>query len=282
MDSVRDKTLLRNRTWLQGQYGSSGNLSARATLHIRFRTNPYPWQRWVFDHITAPHTARVLELGSGPGPLWRENRDRIPQGWRIWLADISLGMVREAVGGLQGVAECDGDRLLAYGKDFAATVADAQLVPFADDTFDVVIANHMLYHVPDVMACLEEVRRVLRRGGRFYAATNGQGHLRELHEFARGFDASFSPGHWGMDVFDFETGATKLRSVFGAMQLHRHPNSLRVNEPGPLAAYLLSGILDDSDPNVVAQFRRYVVDRLAADGPLAITSESGLFEAVKR
>lgn len=274
-------TLLRDRQWLQGQYRSSDNLSARATLHIRFRTNPYPWQRWVFDHIAAAHTARILELGSGPGPLWLENRDRIPLGWRIWLADLSQGMAEEAARDLQGACVEVGERSLDYGVDYAVSVADAQAVPFEDGAFDVVIANHMLYHVADVDACLSEVRRVLRKGGRFYAATNGKDHMRELHDFIRGFEPDFFPGHWGYNFFDIEQGLSRLPEFFDSVRLHRYPNTLQVTEPGPLAAYVLSGILDDSDADYVARFRRYVAERLAADGPLRITSAGGLFECLR-
>ncbi|MEX1021021.1 MAG: class I SAM-dependent methyltransferase [Litorilinea sp.] len=272
---------IRNRVWLQGQYRSSANLSARATLHIRFRTNLYSWQRWVFDHIRAPHSARILELGCGPGPLWIENYDRIPVGWRVWLTDLSPGMAEEAAQGLHTHIADDGDRRLTFGQDYAASVTDAQVLPFTDGAFDVVVANHMLYHLGDVDACLGEVQRVLRKGGRFYAATNGRGHMRELHEFVRDFEPNLTLEHWGRNVFDLEQGLTKLPRYFSHVQLHSHPNALHVTEPAPLAAYVLSGILDDSDPEYVARFRRYVIDHLATAGPLHITAQTGLFEAVK-
>ena len=46
--------------------------------------------------------------------------------------------------------------------------ADIQNLPYQDASFDVVIANMMLYHVPDIARGLSEVRRVLRRDGRFF------------------------------------------------------------------------------------------------------------------
>ena len=54
-----------------GQYKTSNNLTARAALHQRFSTNPQPWPQWVFAEL-APHLrGRVLEVGGGPGWLWR-------------------------------------------------------------------------------------------------------------------------------------------------------------------------------------------------------------------
>ena len=60
---------------------------------------------------------------------------------------------------------------------------DAQDIPFEDDTFGCVVANHMLYHVPDLDKGLAEIRRVLKPGGKLYAATNGEAHMLELEAF---------------------------------------------------------------------------------------------------
>ena len=52
-------------------------------------------------------------------------------------------------------------------------VIDIQDIPFADHEFDAVIANMMLYHVPDLQKGLREVKRVLKPDGTFYCATYG-------------------------------------------------------------------------------------------------------------
>jgi SAM-dependent methyltransferase len=54
--------------------------------------------------------------------------------------------------------------------DLYPTSADVQKVdmlemPFQDESFDIVIANHVLEHVGDDRAALREIRRVLRQGG---------------------------------------------------------------------------------------------------------------------
>src|SRR5262245_7806534 len=120
---------------LNEQYRNASNLNARIELHRRFSTNAYGWHRWVFDHFRLPPEARVLELGCGPGELWRENADRIPEGWEVTLADLSPGMLAAARRSLRDLL-----------RSFAFAEVDAQSIPFPDACFDGVIANHMLYH----------------------------------------------------------------------------------------------------------------------------------------
>src|SRR5215212_3842048 len=75
------------------QYATSANLAARIALHQRCSTNPYGWQRWVFDRLGLSTGARVLEIACGTGSLWRENRERIPPALRLVLSDFSFAML---------------------------------------------------------------------------------------------------------------------------------------------------------------------------------------------
>src|SRR5215210_5060005 len=101
--------------------------------------------------------------------LWRENGERIPAGWTVALADLSVGMLEEAR-----------RQLRAPPRRFGLVNLDAQALPFALASVDAVIANHMLYHVPDRQRAYAEIRRALRPGGHLYAATNGGNSMREL------------------------------------------------------------------------------------------------------
>jgi SAM-dependent methyltransferase len=159
---------------LTEQYRDAAKLRARMGLHERFSVNRYGWHRWVFDQLDLPPHDRVLELGGGPAMLWRENGERIPAGWTVVLADLSPGMLQEAR-----------RQLRALPLRFALVNLDAQALPFAPASVDAVIANHMLYHVPDRQQVYAEIRRVLRPGGHLYAATNGRDSMRELAELVR-------------------------------------------------------------------------------------------------
>ena len=147
-----------NRTYLLRQYRDGSNLNARICLHERFSTNGSGFFRWYFDQSGIPDNASVLEVGCGTGQFWLENRDRIPPGWQVVLTDLSRGMVGEAEVALGPVS-----------SNLEFRVADVQDLPFQSDSFDAVLANFMLYHVPDRQRAVAEVRRVLKPGGKFYA-----------------------------------------------------------------------------------------------------------------
>ena len=106
------------------QYKDASNLDARTLLHSRFGTAKTNGYRWLFEHFALPDGARLLELGSGPAKLWLENLERLPASWHVTLTNFSAGMVAEAE-----------RRLAAAGRTFAFGVADAQDLPFEDDSF---------------------------------------------------------------------------------------------------------------------------------------------------
>ncbi len=196
---------------LAEQYRDDSNLASRMSLHERFSTNPYGFQRWIFDRLDLAPDARVLELGCGTGVLWLKNRDRLPEGWDITLSDLSPGMLDAARVHLGELAH-----------RFAFRLIDAQSIPYEDGAFDAVIACHMLYHVNDRAAALREVRRVLRGGGQFYATANGRSHLRELDDLIEACipDAVRDDS---ADRFGLERGAQQLKTWFAEVTLNRYP-----------------------------------------------------------
>jgi ubiquinone/menaquinone biosynthesis C-methylase UbiE len=75
--------------------------------------------------------------------------------------------------------------------------ADVAVLPVRDGVFDVVLAVHMLYHVPDRKAAVRELRRVLAPGGVCIAVTNGVRHTRSLRALVERAVRTAVPG-WRM------------------------------------------------------------------------------------
>ena len=257
-----------DQSYLRGeQYRDSGNLRARMGLHERFSVNPYGWFRWVLDRLALPPGSRILELGCGPGRLWLENADRCAADWRLTLTDYSLGMAREAHDAVT--------RAVPQLRITAANV-DAQALPFADAGFDAVIANHMLYHVPDRQRAFAEVRRVLRPGGRFCAATNGIRHLQELDALLAGTPLAEARPFTAL-AFTLENGAGQLAPIFPHITLARYEDALVVTEAAPLLDYIRSmsahAVIDHQ------ALAATIAAHLARDGAIGITKDTGMFVA---
>lgn len=265
MGAHADQTFL-----LTDQYRDASNLHARISLHERFSTSKYSWHHWVFDQFKLGAHTRALEVGCGPGRLWVENVDRVPEGWDVILTDLSTGMLREAQRNLGAASQ-------RYG--FVAL--DAQALPFADASFDAVVANHMLYHVPDVELALSEFRRVLRPGGRLYAATNGGSHLRELDDLITKL-GDYAPARGVTDQFSLQNGAERLSCWFSRVELCRSAAPLAVTEAEPLVAFALSMLPTARQTEATrAQLLGFVKPQLAQQGSIHISRETGLFEAVR-
>ena len=247
-----------DRTYLlEQQYRTAENLQARIAVHERFSTNPQPFPRWVFDRLVLGDRADILEVGCGNGNLWHANRERIPPGWRLTLTDLSPGMIEEARGRLGGLKS-----RVVY------EVADAQALPFTDGSFDAVIANHVLFHVPDRDRALGEVARVLRPGGTVFATTNGADHLRELRRFVR--------EQWSAE-FSVENGPAQLERYFRDVEVERFPGSLKVTEVEPLLDFVRS--LGASD--AVARLAAEAQEAIDAEGSYNVTTSTALLRARK-
>jgi SAM-dependent methyltransferase len=159
---------------------------------------------------------------------------------------------------------------------------DAQALPFRDASFDAVIANHMLYHVPDLPHALTEFRRVLKTGGTLFAATNGTDHMRELDELVTQFLGG-EPFQRQL-TFHRDNGRAILAPHFPDARWIEYPDTLVVTETDPLVAYAMSGIrgkhiIGSERENAL---REFVAERIARDGAFRITKSTGLFIAIRR
>jgi SAM-dependent methyltransferase len=277
-----DQSRYQNQAYLRDdQYKDSRNLDARKQLHVRFGTAPVEWNTWVFDQLALQPGERVLECGCGPGWLWRNNLARIPGGCQITLTDLSPGMVAEAEAAL-------GD---AAAADFRFRPADVQDLPFPDKAFDVVAANHMLYHVPNIEKGLSEIRRVLKGNGRLHAVTNGNDHMRQLKELRQELVAQLDldePGLFPSPDFQLrfrlENGAELLAPHFEEVEMRPYPDSLVVTEVEPLLAYAFSSneARTAVSPEQMDQLRQMVAARMEAnDGVIEIEKAVGMFVARK-
>ncbi len=165
-----------------------------------------------------------------------------------------------------------------FSHQFDAALIDATALPFPDATFDTVIANHMLYHVPDVPRALREIRRVLNPGGACYAATFSRGNMREFNELVQrffGVPISNAAAHFGL-----ENGFDMMRDCFPKVDLLKYPDELIVTESQPLIDYINSTRMRArATTDRVVAFKNFLDAEIARKGPLHITKDTGMLVA---
>lgn len=257
-------------TAVLSQYADSRNFMARVELNRKFGTNPYRWTSWIFDQIKFPKNSRVLEIGCGNALLWRSNLNRIPEDACILLSDLSEGMLNDARNILADTVNI-----------FKYEVMDAQEVPYPDNSFDIVIANFMLYHVPDREKAISEVSRVLKKGGKFYVTAFSLENMKEVTDLVFNFNNKvYTPLQSLASAFGLENGKKQLNEYFDDVRVMKYENHLEVIEALPLVNFVLSSsnvILD----NEIENFTDYIANIIENQGKIVITKDSGMFIAEK-
>ncbi|MDR1693172.1 MAG: class I SAM-dependent methyltransferase [Oscillospiraceae bacterium] len=264
---------VRNPEDVKRQYGSPENLNSRMYLHQRYSTNKLGFGNWVFQQYQLRENQSILELGCGTARIWRTNADQIPRGVKLILSDLSEGMLEAAEANTKGLVSAE------------YRIIDAQEIPYDAEAFDVVIANHMLYHVPEIDKALSEVSRVLKPGGTFYATTVGRDNLKEIAALLRGFDdmIDFAQGTV-TDAFGLENGGAKLSGHFHSVGMVRYEDSLHITDAEPLVDYVLSlrgigNVRDIIRGENLARFTRYIDGVFAKKQYFDVTKAAGIFAA---
>lgn len=257
---------------IEKQYSTDKNLNIRLYLHHTYSINQQGWSKWVFQNYELPPKAEILELGCGNGIIWKDNKDLIPDDVTMVLTDFSEGMLQTTKENLSSLSPIE------------YKVMNIEDINYPNQSFDTVIANHMLYHVNNREQAFREIRRVLKPNGTFYATTIGRDNMKEfsamLKEYDPGIDYDYSEL---AESFCLENGKEQLGQYFSDITVRYYEDGLKITEAEPLVQYVLSmeGIRNVSeiinkDPD---KFRAFLADRIKRDGAINITKSAGIFIA---
>jgi len=159
---------------------------------------------------------------------------------------------------------------------------DVLELPFEDNSFDIVIANSMLYHVTALDAALENVRRVLRDVGALHATTFGRdGLINYINQAMFEMGLSDSEKIEGLS-FTLENGADILRKHFSAVRLEPYQANLAVSQPADLVDYIFSmASMSHVDRSNRERMIAYFEAKKDEQGLLRIQQTYGMFIALK-
>jgi ubiquinone/menaquinone biosynthesis C-methylase UbiE len=252
------------------QYQNDDNLSIRIKLHSKHSTNKQGWYPWLFEHYEFAKGYRIMELGCGNGNQWQGRIDKLPPDCTLILSDFSEGMVKMVW-----------EKYSCHNNILSQKI-DIQDIPFPDNCFDVVIANHMLYHVPDLSKAISEVHRVLRSDGKFYAATNGNGGMRTyLHNVRKLINPNTTALSEGFS-FSLQNGTELLSKYFFDVQSYNFEDSLHITETQDLVDWMKSTLtISNYSESDFDKLYDYFENIRIKQGAIDIPKESGLFVSTK-
>lgn len=198
--------------------------------HLAARQSIYQWQTPRYDLpgiVVELRSTRgsVVDVGCGNGKFIERLRQDRPD-LRLLGLDVSLGI-------LAGVPR-------------PVAVADAVQLPLPSSSVDGALALHMLYHVEDIPAAINELARVVRPGGVVIASTNSdrdKAQLDALWERASGevLGVANGPGRISLSArFSLEKAPSLLGAGFGNVETIQLPGTVAVRSPEPVIAHMKS------------------------------------------
>ena len=258
---MTEADLWANPAFLRGsQYKTDANLAARQSIYA-YQHPRIDLQASVLDLVAPAASDIIVDVGCGNGTYLAELARRGCAGRAIGV-DLSFGMLAAAR-----------ERLSGPERSAVLANADATALPLRDGVADLVLAPHMLYHVPDPAAALRELRRVTRSGGRVVIVLNGTGHMGQLR-------AAIAAARGDRDALvervTLDDGEALAKPFFAKVTRHDFVAELRIPVPDPVADYVrsLPGTNHHADPALVVEKVLATFPR-NSDDHYVVTSHAG-------
>lgn len=253
------------------QYEDDSKFRKRQNFHEKYSTNKYGFKNWMFDKYKIFDGCKILELGCGNGIIWDEKYGVLPANIEIVLSDLSEGMCKIV------------EEKHSQHKNVQVRQIDIQNIPYEDNTFDIVIANHMLYHVPDVSKAIAEVYRVLKKDGIFYASTLG------TNGFQKWLNQAFKEFNSNMDYFNIESwsftlknGKDVLSKQFNDIKMYEYEDSIELNDENELVEWIFTSVtMQDLDKSQFKGLEKHFTKYKDERGILHIPKQIGCFVSIK-
>ena len=166
--------------------------------------------------------------------------------------------------------------------NFSYNTTDCCNIPYPDNSFDIVMANHVLFYCNPVTKAVNEIHRVLKPGGRLICSTYSSRHMQEINQLVSDFDSRIVLSADRLyTIFGLDNGCQLLNNDFKQIEKKIYKDSLIVDKAEPLIEYIMSchGNQNQYLLDRYSSFKNFVSDRLSR--PMHITKEAGIFVCTK-
>jgi len=245
--------IIESENVLRQKFIDSSNLSAEIKL-INQLDSDKNWYEWVFKRLDFECGEHVLELGCGEGALWYKNESLPPQSLNVTLTEVTSDLL-----------SCAKQNLRCKFPHFKYEVTQLESLAFTDESFDVVIANHVLFFSKRVDLVLSEVNRILKKGGRFYCSTITKEHMKEIETLLKNYNKSINLGKSDkLKNFGFEKAKSLLEAQFVQIKSEYYDDELTINCPDELLNYIYSipGQMLTIASNKKKEFETYIYKQM--------------------
>ncbi len=270
---------------LKNHYRTADIWRVRERTHAKYTEPKVDFVAWVLEHVDWNGNEAVLDAGCGPGRYYHYFQENLPD-VRYTGLDYSTGMMADHPAP---------NRLIRGALD---------AIPLPDNSFDVIMANHVLYLAPDIETAVQEMQRLLKPNGVFVTATNSLTTMPQFRELFRRAILLVSPPGVSREVkapaglhqrFALENGSVILSRHYRAVVRHDLPTAFVFDEVDPIMDYLESSrathepqlpeniswdqmmlIMREQLNNLIDTLETLTVDKLT--GVLIATNSGGFIE----
>mgnify|MGYP000845776920 FL=1 len=245
------------------QYKNPDKLNIRIRLHQLYSTNKEGFNHWIVKHYNIKKESSILELGCGTGITWKEHINLLQDCKEVYFTDLFEGMIKETRANIGEHAN------IHYA------VVNAEELPYEDERFDIVIANMMLYHIPNLDKALKEVRRVLKKDGKFYCATYGENGVESF--INQMLNIQIERQH----TFTLQNGKDILENYFSSVEKLEYVDKLLVSNRSDLVEYIQSFKEMNDWQNYSEEDLYGLISDYEKQGIIEIPKEYGMFVSRK-
>ncbi|MCL2559881.1 MAG: class I SAM-dependent methyltransferase [Turicibacter sp.] len=259
---------------LRQKFFDSSSLSAEIEF-IEQLDSDKNWYQWVFERLVFKKEDHILDLGCGEGSLWYKNESRLPPSLTVTLTEVTDDLLSHAK-----------QNLLDKFPHFEFEVAPLEKLNFPDESFDVVIANHVLFFSNHADIVLAEVNRVLKKGGRFYCSTIAKEHMQELEQLIKNYNDNIKLGKSEqLQNFGYEKAVALLEQQFTNVEAEHYHDELVIDSTDRLFLsyiYSMPGQMLDIASKEKTEFEAYLKKQMRDHGSdFKISNSHVLFSSKK-
>ncbi len=258
---------------IRENYKNADHLNVRILLHKKYSQNPQGWYPFLAEHIPFVENQTILELGCGNGAFWVENNSTLPDQLSITITDISKGMVKVA-------KEAISQTNLSCNYD----VMDINHLSYEKESFDIVIANHVLFYAHDRNKVCEEIAQILKPNGILVCTAYGQNHMKEIEHITKKFNPKIALSEVNLsDLFGLENAMDYLKPHFSSVNRKDYKDKLVLDDYRPLLHYILSchGNQIEVLHGQRRKFENYLAELWKQKRKVEITKQAAIFVCKK-